>query len=202
VSSFPGSPRLLRAALVSVDLSSPAAVPFQYNPDRLTRSITPSFESSGPGGADVPRFAGAPTEAISLEAVFDASDARAQGGGAGVLPQLSALEILAYPSTLGVLEQAALAATGVIEVVPPAAPLLVFSWGAGRTVPVRIESFEIEETVHDAMLVPIHATVALRLRVLSYSDVPPTHPAYALFLAYQTAKAGLGLAGQVAGWRP
>ena len=50
MSSFPGSPRTLRAALVSVDLVTRAqtVIAFQYNPHTLTRSVASKGAEAGP----------------------------------------------------------------------------------------------------------------------------------------------------------
>lgn len=41
MTTFPGSPRLLKGAIVGVDLFNPLAsvILFQYNPDMLTRAL-------------------------------------------------------------------------------------------------------------------------------------------------------------------
>jgi len=54
--------------------------------------------------------------------------------------------------------------------------------------PVRIASFSITEEAYDVNLNPTRARVQLGLRVLSYNDLPITHPGHALFLAHQVAK--------------
>jgi len=53
---------------------------------------------------------------------------------------------------------------------------------------VKLTEFSITEEAHDLRLNPIRAKVSLGLRVLSYNDLPITHPGYALFLAHQVAK--------------
>ena len=58
----------------------------------------------------------------------------------GIAPQLSALEMLLYPSTSLVIANAALLLAGTIEILPPEAPLTVLVWGPGRVVPVRVDS--------------------------------------------------------------
>ena len=48
MTTFPGSPRVLKGALVAVDptIPIPSVIIFQYNPDTLTRSLKPR----SPGG--------------------------------------------------------------------------------------------------------------------------------------------------------
>ncbi len=71
---------------------------------------------------------------------------------------------------------------------PPSGPFTLFIWGAKRILPVRLTSFTITEEAHDPNLNPIRATVSLGLQVLSYNDLPVTHPGYHLFLAHQVVK--------------
>src|SRR6266511_5915665 len=101
MTTFPRSPRLLKGAIVAVDLANPLASVsmFQYNPGTLTRSLEPQLEG-GAGGdrSEAPRFTGAPVESISLEMEIDATDQLESGAGPavslGIYPQLSALEML------------------------------------------------------------------------------------------------------------
>ena len=68
--------------------------------------------------------------------------------------------------------------------------------------PVRLDSFSIEEQEYDPNLNPIRAEVSLSLRVLSYNDFSVTHPGFAVFLAHQIVKevmATVGSVGNVAG---
>jgi hypothetical protein len=49
MTTFPGSPRVLKGALVSVDplLPIPNVIIFQYNPDTLTRTLKPRTAGAG-----------------------------------------------------------------------------------------------------------------------------------------------------------
>jgi hypothetical protein len=82
----------------------------------------------------------------------------------------------------------ALLAGGIIEVVPPEAPLTVLVWGIKRVVPVRLTSFTITEEMFDPTLNPIHAKVSLGLRVLNYKDLGLLSPGGMLFMAHQVTK--------------
>ncbi len=204
MTTFPASPRLLKGAIVSVGLTNPlpSVVVFQYNPDTLTRSLEPQMAGGGADGrAEALRFKGAPVESISLDAEIDATDQLETGAGPavslGIYPQLSALEVLTYPSSATVIANTVLLAAGTIEIVPTAAPLTLFIWGSRRVLPVRLNSFSITEESFDVNLNPIRAKVSLGLRVLSYNDLPPTHPGYHLFLAHQVTKEALAAIGSV-----
>jgi hypothetical protein len=132
---------------------------------------------------------------------LDAADQLEVGNGVarsmGIYPQLSALEMLLYPKSSLVIANTVLMAAGVLEVVPPAGPFTLFVWGAKRVLPVRVESFSIEEQEYDPSLNPIRADVTLGLRVLSYNDFSITHPGYALFLAHQVTKEVMAVVGSV-----
>jgi hypothetical protein len=195
MTSFPLSPRLMKGALVGIDIFNPLAsvIIFQYNPDTMTRRLQAQTLGGAEGDkAEAMRLKGAPIENISLKIEIDAADQLEKGdtiaGTMGIYPQLSALEMLIYPKSALVIANTVLMALGTIEVVPPVAPLTLFVWGPKRVVPIRVSDFSIEEQAFDPNLNPIRAEVSLGLRVLSYSDLSIMHPGYHLFLAHQLVK--------------
>jgi hypothetical protein len=109
-------------------------------------------------------------------------------GANGVYGAMSALEMLLYPKSALVIANEVLALAGVIEVIPPEAPLTFFIWGPLRVLPVRLTEFSVVEEAYDANLVPIRAKISLGLRVVNYNDVGLVHPAGAMFMAHQIAK--------------
>ena len=196
MSSFPGSPRLLKGAIIGLDPANPLAsiVVFQYNPDTMTRKLD-ARTATGTGGADkseASRLTGPPKETITLSIEVDATDGIEQNNPLavtlGVYPALSALEMLLYPKSLVVIGNAIAAAVGILEVIPQEAPLTLFVWGPQRVLPVRISSFSITEEAFDTALNPMRAKVDLSLQVLSYYDLKITNPGYSIFLAHQIAK--------------
>ena len=200
MSSFPNSPRLLKAAIVGIDLFNPLAsiIVLQYNPESLTRTIQPQTIGNEEGArTDVLRLTGAPIETIRLDAELDATDQLEQSDpiatALGIYPQLSALEMLVYPKSIKVIIDTALMAVGTTEIVPPMAPFTVLIWGIKRVVPVRVADFSITEEAYDVNLNPIRAKVSLGFRVLSYNDFSITHPGYYLFLAHQVVKETMAL---------
>ncbi len=188
------SPRMLRGALVSVDVFNPvpSTILFQYNPDTLTRSLQAQGPSDNGARPEALRLNGAPVETIKLDVEFDATEQLETGDpvatSAGIHPKLAALEMLLYPKSSLVIANSILMAVGTLEIVPPMAPLTLFIWGSRRVLPVRISDFSITEEAYDNNLNPLRARVSLSLRVLTYSDLPLTHPGYALFLAHQVVK--------------
>ena len=51
----------------------------------------------------------------------------------------------------------------------PTVPVVLFVWGVGRILPVRVKSFSVEETLFSPTLRPIQAKVTLGLEVLTPS---------------------------------
>jgi hypothetical protein len=204
MTDFPGSPRLLKGALVGIDIFNPLAsvIVFQYNPDTLTRTLQPQNMGDQSGDrAEVTRLKGAPVETIKLDAEIDATDQLETGDGnavsMGIYPQLSALEMLIYPKSALVIANTILLAAGTIEIVPPVGPLTLLVWGLKRVLPVRLTDFSITEEAYDVNLNPIRAKVSLGLRVLSYNDLSITNPGYHLFLAHQIVKETMATIGSV-----
>jgi hypothetical protein len=196
MSTFPASPRLLKGALVGLDPFNPLAsvVVFQYNPDTMTRRLEPRGMGSEGGGdrSEAFRLVGPPKETITLSVEIDATDQLEQANplavASGVTPALAALEMLFYPKSTLVLTNLALSAVGILEIVPPEAPLTLFVWGPQRVLPVRVTGIGITEEAYDPLLNPIRAKVDLSLLVLSYYDLKVTNPGHMLFLAHQIAK--------------
>jgi hypothetical protein len=193
MSSSPASPRVTKGALIGLDPVNPLAsvVIFQYNPEQLTRRLAANAASGGAEGEQL-RLAGPPEETITLDIEVDAVDQLETGdaGAAslGVAPALASLELLLYPKTALVIANAVLSELGMVEVVPPEAPLALFVWGLKRVLPVRLTEFSITEQAFDPALNPIQAKVSLGLRVLTYDDLGLVSVGGALFLAHQVVK--------------
>ncbi|HXF38300.1 MAG TPA: hypothetical protein VN687_01185 [Blastocatellia bacterium] len=194
MSSFPGSPRLLKGALIGVDPLNPlgAVVVFQYNPDTMTRKLEPRAVSAEGDRGEAFRLTGAPKETITLSIEIDATDQLEQANplaiASGIYPTLAALEIMLYPKSALVLINSALSVVGTIEVIPAESPMTLFVWGPQRVLPVRVTSFSITEEAHDQMLNPIRAKVELSLAVLSYQDLPLLSAGRVMFLAHHIVK--------------
>ena len=196
MSTFPGSPRLVKGGLVLVDPSTSAVlrvIALQYNPDTLTRSLQiQAVGGESAGRAEPLRLKGPPVETIKLDAEIDATDQQERGeptaAEVGIHPQLAALETIAYPTTAQLQATNALAQRGTLEVAPMEAPLTLFVWSKNRVVPVRITDFSITEEAFDPALNPIRAKVSLGLRVLSVQDLGFGEPGGSLYLAYQQQK--------------
>lgn len=203
MTNFPGSPKVIKGAIVGLDLFNPLAsvAIFQYNPEQISRSLAPHYSEAGGGRAEALRLAGPPTETISANLKLELADQMEQGEagplGAGLTGYLAALEMLTYPKTVLVAANQILLQIGTMEVIPPVAPLTLFIYGWKRVVPVKLEALSITETMHDPRLNPISADVALSMKVLTYNDLAITHPGYWAFMAHQVVKEVLATVASV-----
>jgi hypothetical protein len=199
MSSFPGSPRILKGGLVLLDPDSFNVLPngivvMQYNPDTLTRTLKIKGAQEGGDRSEALRLTGPPEESIKLEAEIDATDQLEQPEQNpnvvqyGIAPQLSALETLVYPASQTLQNNYALSQQGTLEIMPIIAPLSLFVWNASRIVPVRLIEFSITEEAFDPQLNPLRAKVSLGLRVLSIDDLFFSDKGGSLYMAYQRQK--------------
>lgn len=204
MTTFPGSPKLVKGAIVGVDPFNPLAsiIVFQYNPKTMTRRLEAQAGQAGGAQSEVLRLSGAPSETIDLEVKLDAADQLEQGDSItrelGLYPQLSSLEMLLYPKSVQVITNTALLAAGITEVIPATAPFTLFVWGLKRVLPVRLDGFSITEEEYDPNLNPIRAGASLSLKVLSYNDFSVTHPGFYVFMAHQITKEVMATIGGVA----
>lgn len=180
------SPKLLKGALV--ELSEPFLGPvpniivFQYNPETMTRTLTPwspptkpAKPAAGEGGNGENRAQPFdPGEKFSLSLLLDAADALEEPEKhpvaviSGVADRISALEMLLYPTKESLLGEFFGSLGGLVDVVPRGTvPVVLFVWGPGRIVPVRLTSFSVNEQSYSPTLYPIRATVTVGLQVLA-----------------------------------
>jgi len=195
MTGFSSSPRLLKGGIVLVDPDSGAVqrvIALQYNPDTLTRSLTPKAPAESSDRSEALRLKGPPVETIRLEAEIDATDqletGDSQAATLGIHPQLAALETLVYPSAEQLTAANAKAQSGTLEIAPMLASLTLFVWSKNRVVPVRITEFSITEEAFDPALNPIRAKVSLSMRVLSVDDLGFDGKGGSLYIGYQQQK--------------
>lgn len=137
-----------------------------------------------------------PQETFSLVLELDAADALEHPEShpvavlAGVADRLAAIEMLMYPpgdSLLGgllgtVSGSVSFSASGAgfdfgadgsltSHIQRKDAPVVLFFWGPGRIVPVRIKSLSIEEQQYSPLLYPLRAKATIGLRVLDLDDL-------------------------------
>jgi len=132
-----------------------------------------------------------PQESFSLTLEMDATDALEHPEShpvavlSGIADRLAAIEMLLYPpgdSLLGgLLSGAASISVGsgglslgggaAADTKPKRVPIVLFFWGPGRIVPVRVTSLSIEEQQFSPLLYPIRAKATIGLRVLDEDDL-------------------------------
>jgi hypothetical protein len=196
MTTFPGSPKLLKGGIVLVDPQTAAVIriiALQYNPDTLSRTL----QVKGVGGetgdrSEALRLKGPPVETLKLDAEIDATDqleiADGQAAQVGLHPQLAALELIVYPTSDQLASNNQLARAGTLEIVAMEAPLSLFVWSRNRILPVRLTEFSVTEEAFDVNLNPIRAKVSLGMRVLSVDDLTFDHRGGNLFMTYLRGK--------------
>jgi len=177
------SPKFQKGALVQLVRGvlgvAPNVIPFQYNPEKLSHTLTtwnPFEVDQTQRGAQVPTVQPFdPKESFNLtleiDATNDLEDDNPVAKGVGVADRLAALKKLTLPSEglIGDLVAGARALVGKApkQAVRPTVPVVLFVWGPGRILPVRVTIFSVEETLFSPTLYPIQATVTLGLEVLT-----------------------------------
>jgi hypothetical protein len=159
----------------------PNIVVFQFNPDRVTRTpkmVQPPPRDDGSGTHNANLTPGQPSETYSFTLRLDASDQLASSNpiaaASGILPTLSALELLMVPKDSLSINLFSLSGGDQPFQVPPAKlPTVLFFWGPFRIFPVNLTSLSITETEYDPLLNPIRAEITVSLTVLTPSQIDP-----------------------------
>ena len=157
---------------------------FQYNPDKLIRTFGFLNQDSSPtADSEAPNTPGSPIELIYLKLELDVAD-QADGKSeastsaeVGLHPSLATLELMMQPE--------------VGEKGEYSAPVLLFSWGAKRTIPVALVSMKISEETFDITLNPTRATVDICLRTLQPSELKKNSAAQAAYQKRQVLRSTL-----------
>src|SRR5215208_3841254 len=132
MTTFPGSPRLIKGGIVLIDPGTSTVrrvIPLQYNPDTLSRTL--QVQGVGGEGGDrleALRLTGPAVETITVEseiAVTDQlelpdQDQNRVATQLGLYPQLAALETIVYPASGQLQANNGLAQAGTLEIAPSA----------------------------------------------------------------------------------
>jgi len=205
MTTFPGSPRLLKGGIVLIDANTGVVqriISLQYNPDTLSRTL--QVQGTGESGdrMEALRLKGPPIETIKLEAEIDATDhlefprQNSTTAQLGLYPQLAALEVIVYPQSSQLQVNNTMAQMGTLEIAPMESSLSLFIWSKNRILPVRLTEFSITEEAFDTALNPIRAKVSLGMRVLSVNDLGFNHKGGSLFMIYHQQKERLATMNQ------
>jgi hypothetical protein len=179
----------------------PNVIVFQFNPETMTHTWTqPAPDPAARQGEQSNPLAvkGVPSESFSFTLSMDAGDVISRGDpvvagiavASGVYSRLAALEMLQYPvpspagGLLGTVSasiggsvsagavSAATSSMSTSTTVPKAQlPTVLFVWGPGRIVPVRVTTLTITEKLYDIALNPTHADVQIGLQVLTPDEL-------------------------------
>lgn len=203
------APLLTKGAFIQLTAGIAGPVPnvivFQYNPETLTRKLTPwqppaqdaAAQQGGQADPQVQPYD--PQETIDVAIEFDCTDQLEEpekhpiAVASGVADRLSAMERLLYPVTegdglLGELA-ASLAGSASAQVVRTTVPVVLFAWGTGLVVPVRIINYSVEEQAFSPRLYPIRAKVTVSMQVLTDQAFPSTGENAQTSLAAEIARA-------------
>lgn len=204
MTTFPGSPRLIKGGIVLMDADTGAVrriIALQYNPDSLTRSYQIKAVSEGGDMSEAMRLTGPPVETIKVDVEIDATDQlefpdqNPTAAQAGIHPQLAALETIIYPASGRLQSNNRLAQAGTLEILPMESPLALFIWNRNRVLPIRLTDLSVTEEAFDPRLNPIRAKVSLGMRVLNINDLGFAHRGGSLFMAYLQNKEQLAQRG-------
>ncbi|MEM1053948.1 MAG: hypothetical protein AAGI52_00360 [Bacteroidota bacterium] len=209
MTGFSRSPKIQKGAIIGLDKFNPIAsiIVFQYNPETLTRGLSAQTSGSDAVQGDALRIKAPPREQFTqVKLELDAADQLERGdpmtASIGLYPTLASLEMLLYPKSVSVIANEVQKALGVVEVIPPEAPLTLFYWGLKRILPVRITEISVSERQFDPDLNPVLAEVTLSMSVLNYHDLGLLSAGGALYMANQILKEGMATlngASEVAG---
>ena len=195
----------------------PNIIIFQYNPETLSRTLEVYTAPETPEDKETPGVAAKaaasaqpsdPPETFSLTLELDATDALENPGShpvaviSGVADRIAALEMLLYPqegSLLGNLMGSigvSIGGGGIsaggsaeAEAVPRGTvPVVLFVWGPGRIVPVRLTSFTVDEQAFSPILYPIRAKVTVGLKIVTPTDLEKGYSGFAKDLAVAAFK--------------
>ena len=151
--------------------STPNVIVFQFNPETLRHTF--SQPQSASSGSNPLAVQGMPGDTFSFTMSMEVTDQIIDGNDAaqldarmnGIYSRLSALEMLMFPVT------AATPGGGDRDVPAFQLPTVLFVWGPGRIVPVRVTSLSITEKLFDSLLNPTHAEATIELRVVTTQEL-------------------------------
>jgi hypothetical protein len=204
---------LLKGAFINLGAGLLGALPnivvFQFNPEQVTRTPSlaqPPPPSDGSGSRDANQQPGQPSEAYSFSLRIDATDQLASSNpiaaASGILPTLSALELLMVPkSSLSIDLFNLSGGSGPHQHPPERLPTVLFVWGPFRIFPVNVTSLSIVESRYDTLLNPVRAEVTVNVQVLTPSqlakDATFARGAYSYSQGVKEVMAALNLANAV-----
>src|ERR1700733_6080840 len=185
----------IRGALVEFTqtllIPTPNVIIFQYNPETINHTWRQAQSAGVPGNPLAVK--GMPEESFSFKLVMDANDQIGENNPlattSGIYSRLAALEMLLYPTGTAGLAALVGQVSANISLGPASigvnlsatsnnanvpmyqVPTVLFVWGPGRILPVRLTELTINETIYDTSLNPIHAEAQIGLSVLTPDEL-------------------------------
>jgi len=167
---------LLAPNVPDASISKNTFLVFQFNPEKLVHTFSQALPSAlaantlDPQGISVEFF----NLTFELDSVdIDPSSQNQISADFGLHPTLALLEQMMKPQVVG--NQTSM-------------PIVVFKWGAKRSVAVRIVAMSVDEESFDVTLNPTRATVSLTLRVLDAVEVNNNPAARTVCLNHQNMR--------------
>jgi hypothetical protein len=183
-SGLASQPQLLKGAFVDSNLLTfpPLIVAFQFNPEQLRRhrasEITtqptrrgreerqPANEALGEG-----QTVTNPPETISMDIRLDATDALEAGDPIatelGVLPALSALELLITPRSESLFGNLLSISQDFGFGERTSTPVPIFVWGRHRVYAVRLTQLNVQEVEYNPNLAPSRVIAGVTIQVIA-----------------------------------
>lgn len=202
----PSTPKILRGAFVAFypKSSQPRTIVFQINPESIKRNLLPPQPKKKFSELKGVR------ERISFVLSVDENMGddyfvkNEEGISYGVLPFLSAIELLVYPAvvsnddvstssgSLGFISRIFRKVNNMVSIFRKnrnnALPFVSLLFGAQRIIPVKIQSIKIIEQAFDSTLQPIRASVKIEMDALTEQE-SNRHPTIKeMYKNYQSLK--------------
>jgi hypothetical protein len=171
--------KILKGAFINLGAGLLGGLPniviFQFNPERVTRTMSlvqPPAPSRGTGSANSQNQPDQPSGTISFTLRLDASDQLAKSdplaAASGILPALAAIELLMVPAGSLTINLASLGGgPKPYQLAPSRLPTVLFFWGPARILPVTVNSLTVNEMEYDTLLNPVRAEVNVSLQALT-----------------------------------
>ena len=185
---MPNQPSVNRGTLIllapnAIDASISAKnvfFTFQFNPEKLIHSFNQDLPSVSGANTSL-ESQGLFAELFYLTFELDSLDIESSSqhqslSDLGLHPALAMLELMTQPQMVG--KQTFL-------------PIIIFKWGAKRSIAVRIVSMSVEEKAFDISLNPTSASVSLSLRVLDATEINSNPGARNVYSSHQNVKTTL-----------
>jgi hypothetical protein len=170
-------------------IPAPNVIIFQFNPESISHGWSPA-QTAETDDDNPLAVSGPPSESFDFTLSMDANDMLADGSVvaqgiatlSGIYTRIAALEMLLHPSGGGgtsLLGSVSISSSGISlggsasggvkHTVPGAQlPTVLFVWGPGRILPVKLTGLSITETLYDPLLLnPVHAEAKVSLQVLT-----------------------------------